>query len=512
MRQIRVKAIFKLGASASFQFLALTSVLAAQSVSSFENETTTTSNRRSAFVNTSDLASPNAEEVISDVQSAHSWSRFQRGEINGFRYVMFPDGEAKIYGNQGRQILRLKMDCTLAVSCVIVGSDGERSVVPAQGAEKPTLPEIANEFAIATYLAEWILAGSGTPPHTGEEEPDKMAQAGVIPVVGELADLEETAPPTVVDTVDSTKVESEFTPTQDTSLPEVISPPKPAEQEVATLDKETCSERAQFIPTTCAQPTPPAVSSVLNDSDVLILNENQEASPTDVLDETRPLSFSDQFRLRCALTSSVNVAYEAADDAPPRPGKPRISLGCGASLTNQLSLRVSVLKYLKPEQQEDYDPDFTYALTYRMNDTMSVSYTNYAGRFDRESGGLFGALSDGNLRARFRLPAVNLPNDKIIACSASISVLDPIVDSANLSCGYSVTEKLQFGATAYFYFPNRQTEFQPDFSYNATYRVNENWLLSYSNYSNNRWSWNPSGGAKSGLEDGSVALSYSFKF
>ncbi len=510
MRQISVKAILKLGALASLQSLALTSVLAAQPVSNFENETTATSTRRPAFVNTSDLASPNAEEMISDVQSAHSWSRFQRGEINGFRYVIFPDGEARIYGDQSRQVLRFKMDCTLAVSCVITGSDGQRIEVSATGADKPTRPAAENEVVVATYIAEWILAGSGAPRLEEDQKPVEMAQDRPQNSATEADAPEETTPSTLVETTTENATQSDLPDAQTAEQSAQIPNASSAERDTAAFDQEICSELGQFIPTTCAQsPSPLTNTATIKAS---IRGESNDTSQSTNLAEPTLLSFSEQYNLRCSITSTVNVAYEDADAHMHRPGKPRISLGCGASLTEQLSLRVSVLAYANPDQQADSDPDFTYALTYRATDTINISYTNYSARFDSETDGVLGALGDGNLRASFRLPKVALPNDKTVTCSASVSMRDPLNESTNLSCGYSVTNRLRLGATAYFYLPDRQAEFQPDFSYTAAYRINEHWLLSYSNYSNNRWHWKTSGNASSGLEDGSVALSYSFKF
>ncbi len=508
MRLSDERTFIRIGVLAFAQSLFFASDLTAQS----EARDVEIAARRAAFVDTSDLASPNAEEVFSDVQSAHSWSRFQRGQINGFRYVMFPDGHAKIYAGQGRQILRLSIECTFAVSCVIIGPNGQRAVVPAIGAERPAFPTATEVDSVATYLAAWMLAGSGTPPIEETARLDDVAQVGFTTEATDDDNAEEPLPdPSVEAGIFETNQGASTAPTDAASSDE-IADPSPSASKTSLLDEGICSEREQFIPTTCAQPTQPLMNSGPSNASNGPTSEHDDTAPEIIVAGPTALSFSERYNLQCSITSSANIEYEDPDGDIHRPGKPRISLGCGARLTDQLSLRVSFLRYVNPAQQEAWDPDFTYALSYRLNDNVTFRYTNYTGRFDSDTGGILGEFGDGSLRASFRLPKVNLPKKKSIACSASLNMLDPLNDSTTLSCGYAVTDKFRIGAAAYFYLPDRQSEFQPDFSYNAAYQINDSWLVSYSNYSNNRWPWNSSDGANSGLRGGSFALSYSITF
>ncbi len=223
-------------------------------------------------------------------------------------------------------------------------------------------------------------------------------------------------------------------------------------------------------------------------------------------------SFKEKYKLKCSLTGSMSLRYNNRDDDSTRPGKPRLSLGCGMRFNEKLSLRVSLIGYLNKSQQEDWDPDFTYALTYRLNEKVSFGYSNYSGRFNGAEGNFVDAITSGNLRASFKLPKIKLPNDKTISCTASVGLPNPIKESTNVSCGYAFTPKFRVQATAYLYFPGEQGQYQPDFSYTASYQINDDWRVSYSNFSNNRWPWNRGQTAGPGILGGSVSVTYALKF
>lgn len=492
-----------LGLLASGQSLFLASTLLAQPTQTGAIGPSTTSTPRPAFVNTADLASSTAVEVITDVQSVHFWSRFQRGEINGFPYVLFPDGLAKVYSNQEPQVLLITMTCTHGVSCSLNPTTGPNLEVPATGAEKPSFPDVADASAIAVYLAEWVLAGSGTPSVLETSQDAQAKQVSFEPDRSDPIVIGENPTKTVADL---TLVTGEA---QENPLVQVVLETEDeGETEPDLSVDEVCPEQAQFVPTSCAQPP-----VQLQRTATVEVREVDVAPDVSVAPINAPnLSFSEQYKLRCSLTGTTSLSYAPSDGQIQRPGKPRASLGCSASFTDQLSMRVSLIRYVNPDQQEDFDPDFTYALTYRINDAVSLGYANYGGRFSGADGGLSKAIENGNLRASFRLPKIVLPNDKTIACSASVELPNPLDASGNVSCGYSINSKFRIAATSYFYMPDEQTEFQPDFSYTASYQLADNWLLSYSNYANNRWPWNQSGATNPGIGGGSLAVSYTFDF
>ena len=437
------------------------------------------------FVNTADPAAQGAQEVIADVQSALSWSRFQRGEINGTPYVLFPDGSARVYENHNARQVRATLLCQQASHCLISFADGDDFELMATGAARPQLPSSSELEPIAKYLAEWILAGSGVPPRSDAELPelsDPIEQVEQVEQVEPVAQVRFVFPTygmAYFDNSDLTFARSE----------------SPGFLEHGALTREGDLQ---------------AMRSWL-------LLEDEVASTTEIPEPLiengpAPLSFVERYNIRCSLTTSVTLSYEDPNSGARGPGKPRASLGCGATLTEQISLRISLVGYAFSDQQEDWDPDLTYAISYRVNETVSISYSNYSGRISGESGGLVDALSSGNLRASFRLPEIELPNETQINCTASLGLPNPIDVSANLSCSYAVSSKFRIGATAYFYFPDKQAEHQADFSYTASYQLSDNVRLSYSNYGNNRWPWNPSESPGGGFGDGSLSLNYGFQF
>lgn len=182
------------------------------------------------------------------------------------------------------------------------------------------------------------------------------------------------------------------------------------------------------------------------------------------------------------------------------------------SITEKLSFRASVIKYWNPASQRDWDPDFTYAVTYRATKKLTFSYSNYSAQFDGPEGDFIRGLTSGNLRLSYAFPKIQLPNDTSIACSGSIGLPNPTTHSTNIRCSYGVTSKLRLAATVYFHFPDQQGQYEPDYSYTASYRLTDDWSVSYSNYSNNRFPWNKGESPGPGFRGGSLALTYSYRF
>lgn len=180
-------------------------------------------------------------------------------------------------------------------------------------------------------------------------------------------------------------------------------------------------------------------------------------------------------------------------------------------LTERLTFRGAVIGYPVAGSQQPWDPDYTYAFNYKVNDKLNLGYSNYSARFTGDSNPVAGLL-EGKFRASYKLPPIQLANDKTIPCTAGFGLPRPDKESLSLSCGYAVTKKLRVSGSAYFYLPGQQDTYQPDYSYTASYRINDDWLLSYNNYSNNRWPWNKGEDPGRGFTGGSLSMTYSFKF
>ena len=75
-----------------------------------------------------------------------------------------------------------------------------------------------------------------------------------------------------------------------------------------------------------------------------------------------------------------------------------------------------------------------------------------------------------------------------------------------------MAEKLRLGVSTHLYLADAQDTYQPDYTYTASYRINEDWLVSYQNYSNNRFPWNRGEDPGPGFTGGSVSVTYQMAF
>lgn len=466
-----------------------------------------------SYVNTGDLAIPSAQEIVVDVPNAIHWSRYQRGVINDWRYLMFPDGSAKIMRDGDDETLNpplaaLVVTCKAGVSCDIVRADGSHFIVPAIGAPRPNLPENVDGEALARYLAEWMLAGTGTPivaPDPAPSPPKSLPASLALPEEGGAELVQAT------DTADSgSNTEDDLVAQAQTDL-STVAAPSPTDE--IAQPEPVCSEQEPFLPTACAQPTTPIARPARQLRNALLARPKPSVIALPLPAEApAPESLFDRIDLACSITGSTSLGVAKKGGAGRSTGKPRASLGCSAKLTEKLSLRVSVLKYANAKDRASDDPDFTYAFSYRYSEKITFSYSNYSATFGGAQGDFLKSLTSGNFRGSYKLPSIPLPNQQRSACSASIGLPNPMDTSVNLSCGYAITEKFRIGGTANLYFANAQDSYDPDYSYTASYRPSKDWLISYSNYSNNRWPWNRGPNPGPGFEGGSISVTYSLKF
>ena len=516
MRQSGYIQVFGLCACALFLWLLGPTILIAQSQSNqipFE-----VNGSEHAIVNTADPALPNAEEIYVDVPSVFYGSRYQRGELNGWRYSLFPDGSAEIRQNSDPRRMPIELDCTSGEDCLIINPDEAPLKIFAIGGPKPKMPATASGEALARYLAEWILAGKGMPPKPPIASEPVLKDEGV-----EIAMLagQDVPKPMKQAAVPLDRSRS-FQPAQDEVDDFVIRIDQPSDQgEIVArrqpvrrdeLPKPDCAKNGRLLPSTCAQPK----KEISVPKQVFSGNSIDLPTPQPQLEHTQdddeyeaPETLIERFKLKCSATGSVTLNSDTSGGLL---NKPRGSLGCSAKLTDKLSVRSSLLLYANSSDQKSSDPDFTYAFTYRISDRLSLSYSNYSARFGGSDNSFLNSLVSGDLRGNYRFPKFKLPNQKPVACSASIGLPNPSDASLKMSCGYSVTSKFRIGATANLYFPNQQGTYDPDFSYTASYRPHKDWLISYGNYGNNRFPWNPSESRSLGIKGGSVSVTYALKF
>ncbi|WP_022707592.1 hypothetical protein [Paracoccus zeaxanthinifaciens] len=436
-------------------------------------------------VDTSENVVPGATEVLKDVPNVFSWSRFQSGRIGGFDYRLFPDGSAIVIAAEGRPFAQYMLSCRKGDACEIANDAGVILIVPAIGAPKPPLPpDDVDGLGVAQYLARWILAGTGTPPPPPPQpEPAPEPQGPPLPDVLPVTEPE----------------------------PEAVVPPEPAQNNLLPTDAD-CLEPDPFYPDACEpvapEPAPPAPQPVA----ARAIDIPAPVAPVQPAPEPAPMTLAERYRLSCSLSTGAGLKYTDHVDFDDAFGKLRVTLGCNARLNDRVSLSLALVRFPLSGQQAPWDPDFTYAVNMRVTEKLGLSYSNYGARFSGGGNDLVSSLLKGSLRASYKLPTLHLPFQKEAACSVSIGLSNPGNDSGSLSCGMSVTDKLRVGLTLYAYPANRQKPWNPDYSYTASYRLNDRVTLNYSNYSANRWPWNRGPSPGPGLLGGSVSLSYKLMF
>ncbi|MBU2958857.1 hypothetical protein Q4511_13850 [Paracoccus sp. 1_MG-2023] len=429
---------------------------------------------------------PDAVEVLHDAPNVFSWSRFQTGRIGDFTYRLFPDASAIIVAASGRPFAEYMLKCTRGEECRISNDTGVIMIVPAIAAPKPPLPQgNVTGLDAAQYLAEWILAGTGTrPPPPPDPAPAAQFEGPVLPLAEDLPEEPAEADP---------------------------ADPEPEIDQNNLLPPEVdCLEPDPFYPDACSVPEPRrrAVVAATPVGDVAA----PVTAPPPPPEDNRPRTLAERFKLACSLTTGMGLQYTDPNDYEDAYGKARVSLGCNVRLQERVSLSLALIHFPISGQKAPWDPDFTYALNMRVTEKLSLGYSNYSARFSGGNSDLISSLLTGSLRASYKLPPLPLPMDREAQCSVSIGLSNPGNDSGSLSCGMTVNDKLRLGLTLYAYPSGTQEPWNPDYSYTASYKINDRIQLNYSNYSSNRWPWNRGSSPGPGMLGGSLSLSYKLLF
>lgn len=230
-------------------------------------------------------------------------------------------------------------------------------------------------------------------------------------------------------------------------------------------------------------------------------------------------------------------------DATSRPGL-RSQGDAPSSPTLRLGLRyvpltywfadVNLIKYLRPGQQQPWNPDFTYSFGY--DDwhpyTLSLVYSNHGGNRldpDRARGERVTRFDEGtwSLGFKFPMPEALRPVFLIrerdsIGCQTSLNYARRYTDARSgerlhdkrslaLGCRYSFDNGWHFDFKLLSYPVGRQKQpWDPDFTYGFGYF---DWRpgtvsLQYANHSGNRFPGNPRSPGTGRLRDGSLTLSW----
>ncbi|RJX71508.1 hypothetical protein DZ860_10695 [Vibrio sinensis] len=196
----------------------------------------------------------------------------------------------------------------------------------------------------------------------------------------------------------------------------------------------------------------------------------------------------------------------------------------------------TVYYYWDKEQQQDWNPDFTYVFGYSdwRPYTLSLVYANYGGnRFNPSEQQKITEFNQGTWSLGWKFPIVDPVNrwltftdDGAIGCQFNYNYTPEYFNLASttyenhhqtvsLGCKYSIVGNWYVNGTAFYYFDKAQQQpWNPDFTYGFGYF---DWrpgtiTLQYNNYSGNRWNSSTRGEDTGRFKDGAITLAYSFAF
>lgn len=192
--------------------------------------------------------------------------------------------------------------------------------------------------------------------------------------------------------------------------------------------------------------------------------------------------------------------------------------------------------YLDKDQQQPWNPDFTYVFGYSdwRPYTFSLLYSNYGGnRFNGTGEQPVTNFNQGTWAFGWKFPVtkpfvnwLTFTDDGAIGCQVDFNYTPEYFDLAStsyksghktlsLGCKYSIYGNWYVNGTAFYYFDKSQRQpWNPDFTYGFGYF---DWrpgsfTLQYNNYSGNRWNPSERGEDTGRFIDGSITLAYSFSF
>jgi hypothetical protein len=198
------------------------------------------------------------------------------------------------------------------------------------------------------------------------------------------------------------------------------------------------------------------------------------------------------------------------------------------------------MRYLFPDQQRSWNPDFTYSFGY--NDwhpyTFSFVYSNFNGnRFapNVAKGEVVSNFWEGNFSLGWKFPSAKLIEYLCVVhpsggighsihlnihpqyrkADAQHNELGYWKTSASFSTKYTIYEQIYLNFTVFWYpIPGQQQPWDPDFTYGIGFFDWHPYTLSlqYNNHVGSRFPWNPTPIQLRGLLDGTLSLSWSFVF
>jgi hypothetical protein len=244
-------------------------------------------------------------------------------------------------------------------------------------------------------------------------------------------------------------------------------------------------------------------------------------------------------------SAEESLSYRLAFDLPADNSGLDLGGGPSKSSTVQLGLKyvplsswfvnVNLFKFVQPELQKAWNPDFAYSFGY--DDwrpyTFSAQYSNNGGnRFnpdplkkERRTDFLSGGL---NVSFKFPLPKLLHPllaldEDDAVGCSLGMNLSPKYTDLAtnsvrnnkktmSLGCKYALPSNWYFNfSTTKYLSKEQQQPWDGDYTYGFGYfdwRPGS-WSVQYNNYSGNRFPWSTKSPGTGRFKDGSFTVSTS---
>ena len=227
--------------------------------------------------------------------------------------------------------------------------------------------------------------------------------------------------------------------------------------------------------------------------------------------------------LACILSPSVGPHY--SDNTGARHNlKGIVSLSCGIQPLKRLSMRATANQYLISGQQQPWDPDISYSITYQLTDHFSFGYGNYSGnRWPWHNLRGTGTFSSGALTADYVLPVALHPlpflkDNPVLTCDTGAGYTPRYSTNSgsqrtgkitlSFACGATLFNRLTLRVTAIAYPDGGQQPWDPDYTYTASIRITNSLSFSMANYAGNRFPWRSSPGTGRSELDSSFSLNY----
>jgi|GEM_PF-6509149 len=456
-----------------------------------------------------DTSSPFAEgatEVLIDTPSAFVWSTYQSGERDGWFYRIFPDGNGILsrHPNFSRGFTAIR--CEADKGCT--------PVTP-----PPSAPVPATK--VLEEMNDWLF-DQGPPRIFAFGMPDMpQADRAALPALPK----DDAAPQVRLTARASATLAADNRPTPP-SPAAYAHPPRdqPPPINLRTVDART--------PTDTAAPVGPLRDKSSTSSARSAVLEKVATHPAALRVPHGPLRMglsapsparrmaeaaAPRNRFTCTVSGSLGLTYVAPRGGDIRTGKLSGTFGCSYRHPSGLSIRLSVTGYPVASQRSASDSNLSYALSHPLPHGLTLQYASYSSQFPRQPQSVVGAFGQGGLRLTKSLPSVDMGQRTGLEalgrlnCQAFASWDLGESPGGGVACGLTAFGKIIFRASANVYAPETQSPWDPDYTYSASYAVNDRVAIEYSNYAGNRFPWK-GGGNSRGIESGALRVTYRFSF